>query len=54
MHDDLVAFGYSALGQVLEIHNLGSQSYQLKLKSDPRMIPVSRRRLAALQSSLGI
>jgi len=43
-----------SLAQVLEIHNLGSQSYQLRLQTGERMIPISRRRLSVLQTRLGL
>lgn len=39
---------------VLEIHNLGSQNYQLRLRTDNRLVPVSRRRLPLLQQRLGL
>lgn len=42
------------LAEVLEIHNLGSQSYQIRLRSQDRMVPVSRRRLPLLQQRLGL
>lgn len=42
------------LGEILEIHNLGAQTYQLRLRFEGRLIPVSRRRLPALQQRLGL
>ena len=42
------------LAEVQEIHNLGSQSYQLRLRSKDHLVPVSRRRLPLLQERLGI
>ncbi len=42
------------LGEILEIHNLGTQAYQLRLRFEGRLIPVSRRRLPQLQQRLGL
>ena len=42
------------LAEVLEIHNLGSQSYQIRLKTDGHPVPVSRRRYSLLQQRLGL
>lgn len=42
------------LTQILEIHSLGSQSYQLRLRHGTPLIPVSRRRLPLLQQRLGL
>lgn len=43
-----------SLAEVQEIHNLGSQIYQLRLRSGGRLVPVSRRRLPLLQKRLGV
>ena len=40
--------------QIVEIHNLGSQTYQLSLRDTDRIAPVSRRRLHVLQKRLGL
>ena len=42
------------LGEILEIHNLGAQAYQPRLRFEGRLIPVSRRRLSHLQQRLGL
>lgn len=42
------------LTQIVEIHSLGSQSYQLRLRQGAPLIPVSRRRLPLLQQRLGL
>ena len=42
------------LSEVLEIHNLGSQTYQLRLHTREMMVPVSRRRLTVIQQRLGL
>ncbi len=42
------------LADVLEIHNLGGQTYQLRMRTVDRLVPVSRRRLAGLQQRLGL
>lgn len=42
------------LTMVLEIHSLGSQAYQLKLRGGVPFIPVSRRRLPQLQQRFGL
>lgn len=42
------------LARIVEIHNLGSQTYQLTLRGSDRPVPVSRRRLRKLQDCLGL
>ncbi len=42
------------LTMVLEIHSLGSQAYQLKLRGGVPSVPVSRRRLPQLQQRFGL
>lgn len=42
------------LGRVIEVHSLGSQSYQLCLRDGGTLVPVSRRRLPQLQRRLGL
>jgi len=42
------------LAEVLEIHNLGSQTYQIRLRHHPRPAPVSRRRVHELHRRLGL
>lgn len=42
------------LKQIVEIHNLGGQAYQLSLQDTDRVVPVSRRRLPLLQQRLGL
>ena len=42
------------LSEIVEIHNLGSQSYQARLRYDGRLIPVSRRRMPLLQKRLAL
>lgn len=42
------------LTHILEVHSLGSQSYQLRLRHGLPLIPVSRRRLPLLQQRLGL
>lgn len=42
------------LTHILEVHSLGSQSYQLRLRHGGSLIPVSRRRLPLLQQRLGL
>lgn len=42
------------LSEVQEIYNLGSQTYQLRLRTVDRLIPVSRRRLTLIQQRLGL
>lgn len=41
------------LAQITEIHHLSSQSYQLRLRSSNRLVPVSRRRYCQLQRLFG-
>ncbi|MBV9851421.1 MAG: response regulator transcription factor [Armatimonadetes bacterium] len=43
-----------SLAEIIEIHNLGGQSYQLRLRTGDRLVPVSRRRLPLLQQRLGL
>ena len=43
-----------SLADILEIHNLGAQTYQLRLRFENRLVPISRRRLPALQQRLGL
>lgn len=42
------------LTEVQDLYNLGSQSYQLRLRSKDQLVPISRRRLHKLQERLGI
>jgi DNA-binding LytR/AlgR family response regulator len=42
------------LTEIVEVHSLGSQSYQLRLRHGTPLIPVSRRRLPLLQKRLGL
>lgn len=42
------------LNQIVEIHNLGGQTYQLSLQDTDRVVPVSRRRLPRLHQRLGL
>jgi DNA-binding LytR/AlgR family response regulator len=42
------------IGNIIEIHNLGSQSYELRIRGMDKMVPVSRRKYASLEQRLGI
>ena len=50
VHDSWIV----ALAEIVEIHNLGGQAYQLRMRTGGRQVPVSRRRLPLIQQRLGL